>query len=98
MKQKPWWKRLLIGCGWLSAITVLLVIILAAWNWPQIRVLPPLVADIMAEPVYAGGLNTPQEVLAYLQARPDTVALIAYSVAPDSTAVPDESQIWHNPD
>jgi D-alanyl-D-alanine carboxypeptidase len=98
MRKKTGWRRLLTGCGWSTALLVLLIAVLLAWNWQQVRVLPPLFADILAEPEYATGLNAPDDVLAYLQARPDSFSLVVYSVAADGTAVDDEYQLWHNPD
>ena len=98
MKQKSRLRKALLGCGWSTLAAMLIIIIFVVWNWSQLRVLPALLADIMAEPAYATGLNTSAEVLDYLQAHPDAVSLVAYSVTPDGTAVSDDTQIWHNPD
>lgn len=96
MKNSTRRKRVLVGCGWALATAVLLIATIVLINWQRIRTTIPVFVDIFAEPEYAAGLNTSDEMLAYLQAHADDVALVSYSVAEDGTAVEDGMQIWHN--
>ena len=87
-----------MGCGWLTGGVVLLLALAVVWNWNQIQLVVPIIADIMETPQYGTGLNTAEDLLAYAQERPDSVAIVAYSVAEDGSPIVDETAVWHNAD
>ncbi|MDA0243448.1 MAG: serine hydrolase [Chloroflexi bacterium] len=98
MNQKTGCRKWLTGCGWLLAGGLLLIAITVAWNWKQIQLIVPMFADMMANPEYGTGLNTADDLLAYAEANPETVAIVAYSVAEDGSPIQDETAVWHNAD
>ncbi|MEM7336923.1 MAG: serine hydrolase, partial [Chloroflexota bacterium] len=98
MQEKSAGRKILIGCGWILATAVLLIGLTTAFNWYRIRQVTLVLVDILAEPAYATGLNTPESVLDFLEAHQENVSLVSYTVAPDGTAVNDETQIYHNAD
>ncbi|MEM7801458.1 MAG: hypothetical protein AAF633_19845, partial [Chloroflexota bacterium] len=59
-------RRVARGCGIGLGITVLLVVVLTAVNFYQVRLLATLYYDILSQPVYLSGLNGPEDILAYI--------------------------------
>ncbi len=98
MTQTNRTKKVLKGCGWSLAVFILAIGLLAAFNFYRLRQITFVVADILAEPAYATGLNTPDEVLDFIVDHQQDVSLVSFTVAQDGTAVPDENQIYHNAD
>lgn len=98
MKEKSGCRKWLTGCGSVLAGGLLLIAFAVAWNWKQIQLIVPMFADVMEHPEYGTGLNTADDLLAYVQAQPDTVSLVAYSVAEDGSPIQDETAVWHNAD
>lgn len=98
MKNATGCRKLLIGCGALTAVILIIATIIIALNWSKINDTTTLMLDIIAEPTYAEGLNTSAEVLDYLQTHPDDFSLVVYTVGPDGTAIDPDTQIWHNAD
>ena len=98
MKQSNGCKNLLIGCGGLTAVVSLILMIIAALNWSNISDITAVMLDFIAEPEYVEGLNDSEEVLTYLQEHTDDFSLVVYTVGPDGVAIDPETQVWHNPD
>lgn len=89
--------KIFIGCGAFSALAVLLLGGLLAWQWRNIQPIVDLTRAIFADPEFAQ-LDTVEAFEAYLDAHADNVAIVSYSVAPDGTPMMDETAVFHNAD
>ncbi len=98
MNQKTGCRKWLVVGSWLLVGFLLLIAITVAGNWKQCQLIVPMFADMMANPEYGTGLNTAEDLLAYAEAHPETVAIVVYSVAEDGSPIQDETAVWHNAD
>jgi D-alanyl-D-alanine carboxypeptidase len=89
-------KPILLGCSLVALILCGIISALAYWRRGDIVAIWDIIA-LTAEESYTNPLNTPDEVLTYLQTYPDSFGLMAYTVNPDGSPV-EESMVAHNAD
>lgn len=94
LKNRPWLSGclliILLGCGLVTAVSLIYRQPLMAYS--------SIFTELFKNFEYASGLDTPEAILDYLAAEPQTAALVSYTVDEQGNPIEDGTALYHNPD